>query len=410
MIKTSSILKLLNIFLRIGGLGSKFLVVTLMSKYFNVDVFGNYGLITSIITILIFVLGLDFYNYSIRNILKTKEGKDVIDKVIVKFVFFIVIYFVFGFSGFFIFNTIDYIKPYVFLVIFLVITEHLSQEIYRLLIGFKKVLKANIILFFRTVSWTVVIIYDYIYNNNITIEKIFTLWLIANILTILYVLFTSIRNNYNSLLNASLNLSWVLNGLKISSVFFLATISLKSIEYANRFIVDYFIGEKLAGIFLFYSNISILITLYINTIVISFELPELIKSVKTPKIDSLLYKFKKSLLLHIFISSIFILIVIKPILIWQNKEEFSQFFPLILFFIVGVGLMNFSLLYHFKLYIYHKDKPLLKSMLISAILSFIITIWLTHSYGIYGAALSFVISCLILFFMRYIEVKKNSYD
>ena len=52
-------------------------------------------------------------------------------------------------------------------------------------------------------------------------------------------------------------------------------------EYANRFIVDYFMGEVLAGVFLFYSNISILITVYINTIVISFELPELIKSVNS---------------------------------------------------------------------------------------------------------------------------------
>ena len=60
--------KLLNVFLRMGGIGSKFLIVTLMSKYFDVDVFGNYGLITSIITILIFVLGLDFYNFSIRDI------------------------------------------------------------------------------------------------------------------------------------------------------------------------------------------------------------------------------------------------------------------------------------------------------------------------------------------------------
>ena len=80
--------KLLNVFLRIGGIGSKFLIVTLMSKYFDVDVFGNYGLITSIITILIFVLGFDFYNFSIRDILNTKDKQEIVNKVVVTFILY----------------------------------------------------------------------------------------------------------------------------------------------------------------------------------------------------------------------------------------------------------------------------------------------------------------------------------
>ena len=56
-----------------------------MSKYFDVDVFGNYGLITSIITILIFVLGLDFYNFSIRDILKTTGEQEIINHCTVQY-------------------------------------------------------------------------------------------------------------------------------------------------------------------------------------------------------------------------------------------------------------------------------------------------------------------------------------
>lgn len=410
MTKTFPFFKLLNVFLRIGGIGSKFLIVTLMSKYFDVDVFGNYGLITSIITILIFVLGLDFYNFSIRDILKTSDKQEIINKVTLTFTLYLFVYILFIVVGYFIFSSINYIKPYLFLVLLLVITEHLSQEIYRLLVGFKKVLLANILLFFRTVSWSSVIIYYYYNNSVITINKIFILWLIANTLTIVYVIILSIIKNYNRIIKISLNSNWVKKGLRISSVFFLATISLKSMEYANRFIVDYFMGEELAGIFLFYSNISILITVYINTIVISFELPELIKSANLPDVNKLLKKFKKSLLIHTLISSLFIFLIIKPLLMWQDKVEFEKYLPLIYFLIIGVGLMNYSLLYHFKLYIYHKDKALLKSMIFSAILSLLLTICLTYFYGIYGTATAFVISSIILFYMRYNEAKKMKYD
>ena len=157
-------------------------------------------------------------------------------------------------------------------------------------------LLANILLFFRTVSWSSIIFYYYYNSNLITIDKIFKLWLIANILTIVYVFVLSISKNYKKILKFTFSKNWIKEGLRISSVFFIATISLKSMEYANRFIVDYFMGEVLAGVFLFYSNISILITVYINTIVISFELPELIKSVNSHNINNLLKKFNKSLL------------------------------------------------------------------------------------------------------------------
>ena len=403
------LLKFFNVFLRIGGIGSKFIIITLMSKYFDVDVFGNYGLITSLITILIFVLGFDFYNFSIRDILNTKDKQEIVNKVVITFILYGLTYLFFILVGSLIFCNISYIKPHLFLIIFLVITEHLSQEIYRLLIGFKKVLLANILLFFRTVSWSVIIIFFYYNNYLITVDKIFKLWLLANTLTIVYVFFLSIIKSYREIIKVSLRLNWVKKGLRICSVFFLATISLKFMEYANRFIVDYFLGEKIAGIFLFYSNISILITVYINTIVISFELPELIKLADSQEIHKLLRKFKKSLLVHTLISSLFIFIIIKPLLIWQNKVEFETYLPLIYFLILGVGLMNYSLMYHFKLYIYHKDKALLKSIIVSSILSLLLTIVFTSLYGIYGTANAFVLSCIILFYMRYNEAKKIKY-
>jgi O-antigen/teichoic acid export membrane protein len=259
-------------------------------------------------------------------------------------------------------------------------------------------------------GWSVVIIYNYYNDKIITIESIFNVWLLANIMTLLIVVIYTIHKNYNKILNAKTDFEWVKKGIKISSVFMIATISLKLMEYANRFIVDYFMGQKMAGIFLFYSNISMLITVYINTIVISFELPELISSANSPSIYKLLEKFRKSLLTQVIVSSLFIILIIKPLLIWQNKQEFEMYLPLIFFMIIGVSLMNYSLIYHFKLYIFHKDKPLLKTMVISSLISLIITILLTYLFGIYGTAIAFVISGIILFFMRYSEAKKTSYD
>lgn len=398
--------KISNLVLRVGGIGSKFLIFTLMSKYFNNDIFGDYSLITSLITILIFILGLDFYNFSIRDILTSNSEKLIRNKVFTTIIFYAIIYLLFIVIAYFVFDKITYLKPFKSLIIFLCITEHLSQEIYRLLVGFKKVLMANFLLFFRTAGWAIIIIYFLLSKIPITMLVIFKLWLLANTLTIVYVLIYILIRNYSFLNKVNIDLLWIKKGLKICYLFFIATISLKTIEYANRFIVDYYLGKELAGIFIFYSNITTLITIYVNTVVISFELPELIKNTQTRKIKRLLIQFKKSLLLHVIISAIIILLIIKPLLFWQNKTEFENYLPLLFFMLTAVSLMNYSLLYHFKLYIFHRDKSLFKIMIFSGIISLVLGFVFTKLLGIYGTAISFLISGVLIYYLRFIEAKK----
>ena len=401
-----SFYKLLNVFLRISGIGSKFLVFTLLSKEFSIVDFGNYSLLTSLITIMIFVLGIDFYNFSIRDILKTKSKNEVRNKIFSKFFFFTIIYFLFFVIGFLFFNELSYTKYYVFFVIFLCISEHLSQEIYRLLIGFNHILLANILLFIRTMGWALIVFYFVYENINFTTRNVVLLWLGANLLTIFYVFILTLIKDVKNLHKLKLDFKWIKNGVKVSYIFFISTVFLKITEYSNRFIVDFFLGKEIAGIFTFYSSIAVLITVYINTVVISFELPELIKSSETNYINNLFYKFKKSLLVQIIVIAILLLVIIKPILYWQNKEEFQMFLPLLFFMIIGVSLMNFSLFYHFKLYVKHLDKILLKIMIISGGVSIFLCVVFTYFFGVYGAGTAFAMSGLLLYFMRLREANK----
>lgn len=405
-----SLYKILNIFLRISGIGSKFIIFTLLSKELTPLDFGNYSLLVSLITIMIFVLGGDFYNFSIRDVLKTKSEKSrLLNKLASNFFFYFVIYVIFFIIGSIVFNQLTYTRPYIFLVIFLCITEHLSQEFYRMLVAFNRVLLANVLLFIRTAGWTGIVVFLIYQKIDFGVRNILQLWLFADVLTILYVLFFIIKKEQKKLVYIKLDFDWVKKGMKISYIFFITTIFLKIIEYSNRFIVGYYLGEEMAGIFTFYSSISMLITVYINTIVISFELPTLIRSAKSPIIKSLFLKFKKSLLLQIGVSSVGIILVINPILYWQNKEEFRVYLPILLLMIIGSALMNFSLLYHFKLYIKHLDKVLLKVMVLSGFISIVISLFFTRYFGIYGAAISFLISGLVLCYFRFKEAKKVDY-
>lgn len=399
--------KLLNVVLRISGIGSKFLVFAALSKVLSDFDFGNYSLIISLITLAIFILGFDFYNFSVRDILKTESIDEIRSKIASSLLFYIIIYLFFFLLGLIIFKNISYTRSYTLLVILLCITEHLSQEIYRLLVGFNRVLMANILLFVRTAGWSIVVVYLAFIGYDLTVDYILNIWLSANIVTIIYVFAFLINKNYNELNNIHINRSWILKGLKVCYVFFIATFFLKMIEYSNRFIVNHYLGEELTGVFTFFSSIAILITLYINTIVISFELPNLIKSSNKSTASKLFLKFKKSLRLQIIVSVIIILIIIKPVLMWQDKIEFQRYLPILFFLLIGSALMNYSLLYHFKLYVKHKDKSIATILINAGTVSLLICFVLTKYFGLYGASIAFSISGMYLYFLRFLKVKTS---
>ncbi|WP_348703826.1 oligosaccharide flippase family protein [Tenacibaculum sp. 190524A02b] len=404
MLTNSSFNKFLNVLLRVSGMGSKFLLFTILSKYFTNLTYGNYSLITSIITIMIFVLGIDFYNYGIRDILNTRNKDEIKNKLFSSFVLYIFTYSIFLLIGFFIFNELSYTKEYVFIIIFLCIAEHFSQEVYRVLVAFNKVLFANILLFIRTTIWSTYIILLVYRNVELGISFILKLWLISDLITIVIPFFYFLK--IKDILSMKFIPSWIKKGIKVSLIFFTGTVFLKLIEYANRFIVDAFLGREIVGVYTFYSSIAILITVYINTIVISFELPNILKAKKTDLERALFSKLKKSLLTQTLLISIVLLIIIHPILMWQNKHVYKEYLPILYFMIAGVGLMNYSLHYHFKLYAKHYDTELLKTIVVSGVISLTISIVLTYKFGVYGASSAFVISGGVLYINRFIAVKK----
>ncbi|CAM1360256.1 lipopolysaccharide biosynthesis protein [Tenacibaculum xiamenense] len=397
--------KLANLVLRVGGVGIKFIVFSVLSKYLSNKDFGDYSLITSLITITIFVLGFDLYNFSIRDILQSNNEKDEIQsKVFTSFIFYIVIYALFFLLGFIVLPHFDYINNNLFLILFLCISEHLNQEIYRLLIGFKKVMLANILLFLRTAPWGVLIIIMSYFKINFTVSYVLKVWLISDIFTmVLPLIIYFYRIEFKRIVFL---LSWLKKGIKISMIFFIGTIFLKLIEYANRFIVDYFLDREMAGVYSFYSSIAVVITLYINTVVISFELPSIIKSKGTSKECLVFNKFKNSLLLQTIIISILAVLITFPLLSWQNKPLFKEYLPMLYLLVFGAALMNISLLYHFKLYVHKHDLELLKIIVFTGVIGLIVSIILTSFLGIYGASIGFAFSGIVLFLARYYGVKK----
>lgn len=395
-----------SLFLRMSAMGSKFLIFTYLSKYFDESVYGVYSLLSTTVTIAIFVLGFDFYNYAIRDILL--KPNDRASKVATSFIFYGIIYVAFIIVGYLIFDQVDYLAQYTTLIIFIGISEHLNQEIYRLLLAFKKVLVANWFLFLRVAGWTIWVLFQIvILKKTISLEYILFTWLLFNGAILLVTLLWFNQSIRNHIAKIRFKKHWLTTGLKVSLIFYTATLALKVIEYSNRYIVEGVLDEASAGIFSFYSNISMVIGIYISTVVVSYELPDLIESSTNHTFESKLLRFKNLLIRHSAVAFLAVIILIYPILLWQGKGSFAQYWPLIILLNAATFLMNVSLIYHSYLYIKHQEKKLLQIVLISSVINVISTFLLSYLFGIIGAGIAFLITGITIFVLRKRAVKKK---
>ncbi|MFL9542837.1 hypothetical protein ACKESD_13000, partial [Acinetobacter baumannii] len=147
---------LINLSIKALTLLGKFILIFYIAKYLPPQEVGIYGLLVVLVSYSLYAVGFDFYTFSTRELLhKEKEKWGSFLKAqgyLILFAYLLFLPLILIISSCF----ID-IKWLLFLF-FLIILEHLNQEVMRLLIIDKKLVWANNLLFIRSGLWCYIII------------------------------------------------------------------------------------------------------------------------------------------------------------------------------------------------------------------------------------------------------------
>lgn len=397
---------MLALFLRGSSMGSKFLLIIGLSKVLTTSDYGVFSLVTTTLTFLIFFLGLDFYNFSHREIIEKNNNK--VQLLINQFWFHVFSYIIFIPIIYLIFCydiiPIKYIIPFYLLLVF----EHLGQELFRFFNLFNKPNQANFTLLIRTAVWiSIMLAIEYvILQRELTISRLLYYWIGGSIGAIVYsMLYVIIKGdfNFNDFNFFSIDRQWIRDGIKISIPFFFGTIAYKIIEYSDRYMIDWFLNKEQVGIYSFYANFANIVNIVVNTITITLIVPNLLRVVSSNEIISIKTKinqFSKELYLTTALVSICVIILIFPTLKWLNKSEFSDELATLFVILIANVIFNISLLYHFLLYAYKKDTAILKPTLYASITNIVLNIILIPKFGILAAAISTLFSFLLIFILK----------
>ena len=400
---------MINLALRGITLGSKFLLSIYLVKFLSLEANGEYGIFVATVSMLTYVLGLDFYSFNNREILQEnslESGK----KIKNQFFLFTLVYLL-VLPLLYVFGLFDFIgEKYIFLFYLILIFDHISIELYRLLVVFSKPIQANMNLFLRTGIWILVLIFawHYDFKDLKNLKSVFNLWLVGSLLSVVYSIFSISTVGVKKPWKEKMEAKWILKGLRIALPFFIATLSYKIIQFADRYMVEFYLGTKQTGIYYFFSNISMLIETFVQTTVVMIYSPKLIASLKKDKpfqID-IFKNFSKEIIIYSVVAVASVCAIIYPLLHVVEKTEL--FLSISVFFVMVITrfIFNISLIYHFKLYVGKKDRVIMTSTLVAVLFNISLNFILIPLYGLIGGALATLISIFVMMSFKLFYAKK----
>lgn len=389
--------KYLNVFLRILTLSSKFLLVFFLAKYISEEDFGLYGLISTTVVYSLYFIGLDFYYYSTREMLKVdmEEWWFFISNQF--FLSFVVFVFFIPLSFFLFFY--DFLPDRLMLLFYsLVVFEYLGQELGRILVVAEKQLVASILMFIRMGLWGIVLV-PLIFFSKTTrnVETILMIWSLGSFLSVVlgsYVLFLSGVHPRK----IKINRKWIQNGLRVSLPLLVGTLALRGIYTVDKYGMDYLVGLDAVAAYVLFMGICNALTSILDAGIFVYSYPELVKNHQNKEFECYkknLSMMAKKTILVASVFSIFSLIFIDDLLNWLGNSFYKENIRIFYIILPAIFLYSLSMIPHFGLYAKGVDFP----NYLGQILAFVIFLFFSFSIKLEDKMLIVPISlcCSFLF-------------
>lgn len=380
-----------NMLLRGTTLASKFALVVYLAKILVPDQLGVYGIFTATISYALYLCGLDFYTYSQREMMslpRVKWGKIVYNQ----FAFYGVLYLVIMpiLLLIFAFGLLPWkVIGWFYLILIL---EHLSQELYRLLVVCEKITLAHVALFFRGGAWVFVVISIYRLKPELHgLTIIWAGWSIGVAISIIIGV-VSLRCTIGPIFEScNIDWSWIRRGLKVAVQFLLGTLALRGLFTFDRYFLDLYAGKTAVGVYSFFISISNSLLAFVDAGVISKQYPRIVTAYRTNKIAEYRMHLRKlaiGIVLLFVIFSFGMVTLIQPVLNYIGRIEYFKYVTTLWVLLASIGVYCLGMVPHYALYARCADRAIAVASISSLVIFLCSAIYITPRVGLTGMAIS----------------------
>jgi len=361
--------RIFNIALRGGTLVSRFLFVFFLAKYLEPSLLGVYGIFTATIGYALYFVGLDFYVYTTREIIKTDKrlwGAFLKNQALVSTLLYLVLFLVLVVAT--LSQRITVAQSIWFFAI--LIFEHLNQEVSRLLVAIHRQTVASMMLFLRQGFWAIAVVILMIFYPTLrTLDFVFAFWLISGIVTFSISSICLKKVGMGGWKN-KIDYQWIKKGIQTSGVFLIATLALRGIQTVDRYWVQSLNGLDIVGAYVLFIGMASTLMTFLDAGVFSFSYPTLINLHQERKHKEFNQQMLKMTVSTVVITILFVLvsiIVIPYLLQWTGKAIYYEYLDIYYILIVATIFNAFGMIAHYALYARGIDRPIIYSHITSIV-------------------------------------------
>jgi len=386
--------RLINVTLRVFTMGSKFILIFALARLLTPSDVGLYGLITATVSFSILLIGADYYTYSQRELLARplQQWSFVIQHQIkalfILYIVFIPIHFLIFIMGF-----IDW--KYAVWFFLLLVVEHISQEIYRLLVAMHKQLIASWVFFIRFGSWVFLLLplmyFNVQYQN---LETLFSVWMMGSLLSII-VGSVAIKKILPGWDRVKTDYAWLKKGFKVGGLFLVSTLCFKALLTFDRYSVEALGSIEMLGVYVFYIGIVMSAFSLLEPAVFSFLYPRMLQAYQakdTTKYQKLLKELVVSTVGVSVVLALVIWYATPLIILWIDKPIYSYFLSAFIYIIFAGFLYAIGHIPHYALYAMKEDKWIVSAHITAVAIFFTALTLLQYKSGIKVVALALLFS------------------
>lgn len=389
---------LINIALRIGMIASRTCFIFVAAKFLTLEDLGTYSLLGITVGYSLYMLGLEFYTFTSREIIGANKSKQA-DIIISQFQFNLVSFVVF-------FGPLLCIFSYGFLdwkwaVVFytLLLCEHLSQEIARLMIALEKPLRASFLLFVRTAIWGYALCFLFVFDPaKRSVEWVMYAWIISSFLSVLIGMYWLRFVPWVEFFKRHFSIKWVLKGLKISFPMLISTLAVRGVFTVDRYAVEWYSGLSTLGIYAVYIGVCNALLSFMDSAVFQFTYPRLIGLVNSNDFNgfySAMNRFAVNVLFCICFIVTGLFLFVELIFGLLHKPEFIEYIQVFWLLVVAHLVLIASYVPHYALFALKKDRWILLAHIFSLI-GFGMSIQiLSFTSGLIRVSVALIIASLI---------------
>jgi O-antigen/teichoic acid export membrane protein len=357
---------------RVGSLLGRLILLYLVTNYFSIKDASDYGIIAASIIYLGFVIGLNYHNYSVREIIKSPlsvRGRIIRDQL----VFHLFTYLIFLPLFYYILRDRGGVSVYLNLLLLLLITEQINTEFYRILIGTGRQLQANLLLFIRSGLWVYILFFlFYVEFVEIGLYSALLAWMVASLLSIIIAIYMFSSQSFGGWFD-KIEYNWIVKGVKVCLPLLSATLIFEALFFFDKYLLKALYSDEVLA----YYTISFMICGFLITVVdafvVSFLYPVLIDSAQRGEWSAYRENYKKlrRRVLWIVVFGAVFMYSLNIFLEVFDKDIYMKliYLPEVYF---AFSLLALNYVYHYSLYALSMDKELLISAIYGLITFFLL--------------------------------------